>query len=129
MSVHRGFVFVVALGLLPAIARGGDVQLLPDITATLEGAYYVPSEDAFVWDTWIGAGAGLLRVKTSTLYISADVETILGRERRPFDANQVNYHLEGGARIDVGRHRIGPFFHHVSRHVVDRPKTTLADWN
>lgn len=115
---------------LPAAGvRAGDVELFPEATVQLEGAYYVPPEDAFVWDTWVGGGAGLLRVKAATAYITADVETILGRERRTFDANQVNYHLEAGLRIRAGRQLVIPFFHHVSRHLVDRPKTQLVDWN
>jgi hypothetical protein len=114
---------------LPAAVGGGDVELLPDVTLQLVGAAYVPPEDAFVWDTWIGGGAGLLRVKAATAYLTADVETILGRERRAFDANQANYHLEGGVRVRHGRQLVIPFFHHVSRHVVDRPKTQLVDWN
>jgi hypothetical protein len=119
---------LVAL-VLPATVGAADVELLPDVSARLEGSYYVPSEDAFVWDTWIGAGAGLLRVKRATAYVTADVETILGRERRAFDANQVGYHLEAGLGIGAGRQLVVPFFHHVSRHVVDRPKTQLVDWN
>ena len=129
MIGRRATVAAVALAFLTAGARAGDVELLPDVTARLEGSYYVPPEDAFVWDTWIGGGAGLLRVKGTTAYLTADVETILGRERRAFDANQVGYHLETGLRIRAGRHLVVPFFHHVSRHLVDRPKTQLVDWN
>jgi hypothetical protein len=115
--------------LLPGFVWAGETELFPEATVQLKGAYYVPAEDAFVWDTWIGAGAGLLRVKGTTAYFTADVETILGRERRPFDANQANYHLEGGFRIRARRQLVIPFFHHVSRHLVDRPKTQLVDWN
>jgi hypothetical protein len=115
--------------IVPAIVRAADVELFPDVSLRLEESYYVPSEDAFVWDTWVGAGAGVLRVKAAIVYLTADVETILGRERRAFDANQVGYHLETGLRIGAGRHTVVPFFHHVSRHVLDRPKTELVDWN
>jgi hypothetical protein len=31
--------------------------------------------------------------------------------------------------VALGRYEIAPFFHHVSRHVVDRPKTQAVDWN
>ena len=120
---------VFVLALLPAALAAGDVELLPEATVQLAGAAYAPAEDAFVWDTWIGGGAGLLRVRAATGYITADVETIMGRERRAFDANQANYHLEGGVRIRLGRQLVIPFFHHVSRHVIDRPKTELVDWN
>jgi hypothetical protein len=127
--VRRAAVIAAVLALLPGTVGAGDVEVLPEVTVQLQGAYYIPPEDAFVWDTWIGAGAGLLRVKATTAYFTADVETILGRERRAFDPNQANYHLEGGLRIRAGRHLVIPFFHHVSRHVVDRPKTELVDWN
>jgi hypothetical protein len=129
MGVARAIGLTLALGLLASFARAGDVELFPEGAALLEGAYYAPSEDAFVWDTWIGAGAGLVRVRAATGYVTADVETILGRERRPFDANQVSYHLEGGLRVRVGHHLFIPFFHHVSRHRIDRPKSRLVDWN
>jgi len=119
----------LVLALLPAVAGAGDVELFPEVTLQLAGAAYVPPEDAFAWDTWIGGGAALLRVEAATAYITADVETVLGGERRAFDANQANYHLEAGLRIQSGRHLVIPFFHHVSRHVVDRPKTQLVDWN
>lgn len=130
MSAARASGAALALFFLPGVLLGaGGVELFPEVTVHLAGAYYIPPEDAFVWDTWIGAGAGLLRVKAATAYFTADVETVLGRERRMFDANQANYHLEGGLRIQAGRHLVIPFFHHVSRHVVDRPKTQLVDWN
>ncbi len=129
MSAARATVAALVLTLAPTSTLAGDVQLLPELTTRLEGAYYVPAEDAFVWDTWIGGGAGLVRVKAATGYVTADVETILGRERRPFDANQVGYHLEAGVRVQAGHDLLTPFFHHVSRHLVDRPKTQLVDWN
>jgi hypothetical protein len=128
-----GSAFVLSLLLpIPVVSptsAAADVELFPDVSVCLEGSRYVPSEEAFVWDTWIGGGAGVLRVQAATAYLSADVETILGRERRAFDANQVGYHLEAGLRIAAGRHVVVPFFHHVSRHVLDRPKTELVDWN
>jgi hypothetical protein len=119
----------IAILVASPTSAAADVELLPDVSVRLEGSRYAPSEEAFVWDTWIGGGAGVLRLEAATAYLTADVETILGRERRAFDANQVGYHLEAGVRVAAGRHVVVPFFHHVSRHVVDRPKTELVDWN
>lgn len=129
MSAARATGAALAVALLPGFVGAGETELFPEVTVQLKGAYYVPAEEAFVWDTWIGAGAGLLRVRATTAYFTADVETVLGRERRAFDANQASYHLEAGLRIRAGRHLVIPFFHHVSRHLVDRPKTQLVDWN
>jgi hypothetical protein len=120
---------VLGLLLLPVLAGAQDVELLPEVTVQLEGARYVPTQEPFVWDTWIGAGAGILRVKRVTAYLTADVETVIGHERRPWDPNQANYHLEAGARVRAGQHLLIPFFHHVSRHVVDRPLSEDVVWN
>jgi len=83
----------LVLAGLPARVSAQEVEFFNEVTVQMMAARYVPSEDAFVWDGWIGAGAGLLRVGRATAYFTADVETIIGREKRTFDANQANYHL------------------------------------
>jgi hypothetical protein len=106
-----------------------EVALVPDVNLRLKAARYAPADSDFRWDGWIGAGAGLLRVRATTLYFTADVETIIGNVKRAFDANQANYHLETGLRTRVGRGELTLFFNHVSRHDVDRPKVQAVDWN
>ena len=53
----------------------------------------------------------------------ADYEAVLGNELRPFDPNQGNLHARG---VGLGPRRRRPkspaCFHHVSRHLSDRPK-------
>jgi hypothetical protein len=123
---------VLAALLLQALAAGASpsaVEVLPDVNLRLGAARYIPADTDFGWEAWIGAGAGLLRVRGATAYFTADVETIVGNERRAFDANQANYHLEAG----VGARLLGGdaalFFNHVSRHYADRPKEQAVDWN
>lgn len=123
-------VLAVLLSLAAALPAAGDPpSFLPDAFARLKAARYVPADLDQVWTGWIGAGADLLRIGRVTAELTADVETIIGRERRAFDANQANYHLAGAARVALGRYEVAPFFHHVSRHSVDRPKTRAVDWN
>ena len=122
------------LGTLSALAAAGPARgeppvFLPEAFARLQAARYVPADEDQVWTGWIGAGADLVRAGRVTVEFTADVETLIGRERRTFDANQANYHLAGAARVTLGRYEIAPFFHHVSRHVVDRPKAQAVDWN
>lgn len=104
-------------------------ELFPQASARLEATRYVPAEDELRWQGWIGAGASLLETRGVTLWGRAEAETILGQVIRPFEATQVNYHLTLGLRRTFGRFEVVPFFHHVSRHVVDRPKTVAVDWN
>jgi hypothetical protein len=119
---------VLALAALPARADG--IALLPDVSVRLSAARYEPVETDMHWMGWIGAGAGLVQTGGVTAYFTADVETIIGNTRRAFDASQANYHLEAGLRRAVGeRHQAALFFHHVSRHLVDRPKVQAVDWN
>lgn len=120
-------VFAVALPAAPALA---ETTLLPDVSVHLLAAHYAPVDTDFRWVGWIGGGAGLVEVGGVTGYFTADVETTIGNVRRTFDANQVNYHLEGGARRRFGERYEGAIvFHHVSRHLVDRAKTEAVDWN
>jgi hypothetical protein len=120
------FAFACVAAAAPARA---EVQFFPDATVRLMAARYQPTEADLHWTGWIGAGAGLVRVNGVTGYGMAEVETILGDTLRVFEANQANYHLELGLRRTFGTFEVGPFFHHVSRHYVDRPKVQAVDWN
>jgi hypothetical protein len=116
--------------LLAAPALAGDgVTPLPEVAVRLKAAHYAPADPEFRWTTWIGAGVGVLRAARATVYFTADLETIIGDEKRTFDANQANYHLEAGARRRIGGLELALAFHHVSRHYVDRPKQQAVDWN
>jgi len=121
---------LVSLALLaPAASAAAEVEFFPDVTVRLTAARYEPTETDLHWSGWIGAGAGLVRVDGVTAFGMAEVETILGDTLRPFEANQANYHLELGFRKSIGRWELAPFFHHTSRHYVDRPKVQAVDWN
>jgi hypothetical protein len=118
---------MVALCLAATPAVSAD--LLPEVSVQLRAARYVPAGTDFHWQGWIGAGAGIVRVRGTTAYFDSDVETIVGETQRTVDPNQANYHLETGIRQRAGRGTATLFFHHVSRHAVDRSKTQAVDWN
>jgi hypothetical protein len=118
---------VAAVCLAAAPAAGAE--LLPEVSVHLRAARYVPARTDFHWQGWIGAGASLVQVGGTSVYFGSDVETIIGDTLRAFDANQASYHLEAGVRQRAGRATATLFFHHVSRHYVDRPKTQAVDWN
>ena len=85
-----------------AAAPAAYAELLPEVSVRLLAARYVPARTDFHWQGWIGAGAGLVRVRGTTAYFDADVETIVGDTLRTVDANQANYHLEAGIRQRAG---------------------------
>lgn len=119
----------LAVILSVSAAAASAAELLPDVSLRLSGARYMPSEISMDWDAWIGAGIGVVRVGATTAYVSGDVETILGGERRSFEANQSAYHLEAGGRRDYDWGSAGVFFHHVSRHALDREMVPTVSWN
>jgi hypothetical protein len=111
-----------------AVEPGGS-ELLPEASFQLSAARYAPDDPDLQWSTWIGAGVGLARLQGTTLFGTADVETVVGSERRGFDARQGNYHLQLGLRRPLGSWRVELYFDHVSRHEVDRDKEQAVDWN
>jgi hypothetical protein len=115
--------------LCAGFARGSDIDILPDACLNMEAARYVPSKiDQRLVGT-IGGRTGLVRFGSTTFFLDAHIETILGTERRPFDADQGSYHIELGFDQRLRDLRLIPFFHHVSRHELDRSKPEAVDWN
>jgi hypothetical protein len=127
MKVLSRLILLLAFAV-PA-AAGDYADVLPDASIHLKAARYDPVEADLHWTGWLGAGAGLVRIGAVVLDFNADVETILGNTYRAFDADQVNYHLQPGLRWRRGATEMGMFFHHVSRHYVDRAKSRAVDWN
>jgi hypothetical protein len=118
------------LGLLAAgEAFAEDTRFLPFLGPRLEAARYAPANEEFSWVGWIGARADVVERGKWVAYFDANVETILGHRVRSFEAVQTNYSLEGGLRRDAGTGRVTTFFHHVSRHLPDRTKIQVVDWN
>jgi len=83
----------------------------------------------FRWDTHYGAAFDLINYLKGRLSIVADYEAVLGSELRPFDPNQGIYILEPSASWFVGRNEFAFVFHHVSRHLSDRPKNYAIAYN
>ena len=119
----------LASAVLAAAPARAESQFLPQVSVHLQAARYAPGDVDLRHEAWIGAGADLVDVDGVRAYLDADLETILGNTRRPFEATQANYHLEVGARRSFAARELGVFFHHVSRHAQDRPKPEAVDWN
>jgi len=88
------------------------------------------ADQRFSWDTHFGGSFDLVDLVFARGGAIVDYEAVEGSEYRPFDPNQGNYTLEGFVMVRVGRGgEIGPIFHHVSRHLSDRPKRDAIAWN
>lgn len=82
--------------------------------------------------SWIGRAGGdfdLIDLGWGRLNLLADYEVIMGEEFRPFDTNQGNYTLQASVAFPVRGNDLSLVFHHVSRHLADRPKRASIAWN
>lgn len=83
----------------------------------------------FVWDTHFGGDLDVVDYVTGRLSMLVDYEAVLGDQFRVFDPNQGNYTLEASASVRAAGTEIAGVFHHVSRHLGDRPKRFPIAWN
>jgi hypothetical protein len=83
----------------------------------------------FSWDTHWGGDIDLVDYGLGRASVLVDYQVVLGDEFRVFDPNQGNYTLETSASIRLGKTEIAGVFHHVSRHISDRPKRFAIAWN
>lgn len=89
----------------------------------------VSDDDRFTWDTHWGGDVDVVDYVVGRAKVLVDYEALLGSEFRPFDPNQGNYVLEVSASARAAGTEVAGVFHHVSRHVSDRPKTFAIAWN
>jgi hypothetical protein len=88
------------------------------------------ADERFSWDTHFGGSFDVFDLVFARAGAIIDFEAVEGSEYRPFDPNQGNYILEGFVLARVGdRTEVGAIFHHVSRHLSDRPKREAVAWN
>lgn len=99
------------------------------LTSTPTPAPSVPDE-RFSWDSHYGGSFDFADLVVARLGVALDYQAVMGSEYRPFDPNQASYTLEGfiSARVAPDTEVAG-IFHHVSRHLSDRPKAFAVAYN
>jgi hypothetical protein len=139
--VNRSVVVVLAIlcAASPALAQTDSAQVPQAQDGSLDflsrfdfyvGIEYLVSDDPrFEWDAHWGAELDLIDYGRGAMTFVADYQTIVGDEFREFDPNQGNYMLGGSASVRAGAFEVASVFHHVSRHLSDRPKRLPVDWN
>lgn len=85
--------------------------------------------DLFRWDAHFGGEMDVLNYVKGRVTAVTDYEAVMGSQLRPFDPVQGNYVLEPAASWFVGKNEFAFVFHHVSRHLSDRPKLYAIAFN
>lgn len=87
-------------------------------------------DQRFSWDAHFGGSFDVVDYVVGRAAVLVDYQAVMGREYRPFDPNQANYTLEASVSGRVSdRTEVAAIFHHVSRHLSDRPKAFAIAWN
>lgn len=108
-----------ATGLLPRFLTTVDVTHLSGTDA----------DNQFNWDTDLAVDLDVVDVGFLRANIFANVETMVGSERRGVDPNQSGYTLDVTVFFRLSRGELASTFHHVSRHLSDRATTESVSWN
>ena len=126
---------LVAVAALPVRAQSvvsappSHPEFLPRFDFQIVGAGLADDDPHFSWDTHWTGDFDLIDYVYGRLGFRADYETILGQEFRPFDPYQSNYYLSVSASFRRGSNEWALLFHHVSRHLGDRPKRDPVAYN
>jgi hypothetical protein len=112
-----------------ADAPASGVIFLPRFDFDVSLEHLLSHDVRYVWDANFGGDIDVVSVGRTRATFVARYETILGSEFRAFDPNQGNYILQGAVSSKVRAVEIAGVFHHVSRHLSDRPKRNPVDWN
>ena len=86
-------------------------------------------DERFTWDASYGGELDVFDYGAGRFTFYANYQVITGDELRPFDANQGNYILGGRLSARLRGVEVAGVFHHLSRHLSDRPKVQAVDWN
>jgi hypothetical protein len=122
---QAGLVVVLTLSAAPAQSQ----DLFPRFDFRFDGQYLTSSDPRFNWSFNFGADTDVVDYGRGRAAFRANYEALAGDEFRRFDVNQGNYLLEGSTTLRLTRAEIGLVWHHISRHVSDRPKRFPIDWN
>ena len=87
------------------------------------------ADHRYSFDTHWGGSLDFVDYVVGRTSFIIDYEAILGDEFRLFDPNQGIYTLEAATSARVGDAEVVGIFHHVSRHLADRPNKQAIAWN
>lgn len=127
----------LALGLaVPALAQPASIVAAPaEPTFVSRSAFdvsfaHLTSDDPrFVWAARVTADADVVDYVRGRVRFWGEYEGILGSERRLLDLNHENFVVEGSSSWRVKSSELSAVFHHVSRHLSDRPNENVVAWN
>jgi hypothetical protein len=127
--VSRRLVLALAFIAYAAPASAQTIEFLSRYAFYVSFEHLSSDERRFEWSGNWGGDLDIVDYGFGRFNFAANYEAVLGDEFREFDPNQGNYVLEGSLSVRPPRAEVSGVFHHVSRHLSDRPKRGAVDWN
>jgi hypothetical protein len=103
--------------------------MLPRFDFLVGMEYLVEDDPRFVWEGRFEGELDFIDFGRGRVTFTGSYEVLLGEELRIFDPNQGDYTLAGSLSARLRGVEVAGVFHHVSRHLSDRPKRQAIDWN
>lgn len=111
-----------AVAQQPLAESPSTPQFMSRYDFQLGAAALAGDDQRFTWDTHWTGDIDLVDYVRGRVTFLADYRALLGEEFRPFDPNQSHYTLAVSGSVRYGRTEFAGVFHHLSRHLGDRPK-------
>ena len=113
----------------PLADRPDTPQFMPRFDFRMSAASLAHDDNRFTWDTHWAGDFDLVDYVYGRMTFLGDYQAVLGDEFRPFDPYQSNYYLAVSGSVRSGPHELAFVFHHLSRHLGDRPKRESVAYN
>jgi hypothetical protein len=113
----------------PPAAPARPVVFLSRADFSFLWAKLVTTDPRFTMEGRVDLDLDLLDYGAGRVNFAAEYDAVIGGERRRFDLNQGNYVLEASLSRRTRVAELSVVFHHVSRHLTDRPNPPAISWN
>ncbi len=114
---------------LPAPFVGGANGFLTRADWLLSVAPMASGDPVFAWSVNQRFDVDLARYPRGRVNLFFNNEVVMGRERREFDFNHGNVMFETSALARIAGVDAAIVFHHMSRHLIDRPVERVVAWH
>jgi hypothetical protein len=113
----------------PAQSSPASPGFLTNYALHMDGNRVSGEDPRFTWVTDLGGDVDLVDYGRGRVNFLANFNGVLGEERRAFELNQTTFTLDFRASFRTPQNELAGVFHHVSRHLSDRPRVLPIDWN
>jgi hypothetical protein len=129
LAVHALFFVTVAYAQEPLATVPPSRAFLPRFDFGISLASLASSDPRFSYDGRATADFDVVDYGKGRTSVFAQYQVVVGKQLRAVDPNQGNYTFEGSSSWRLGHAEVAGVFHHLSRHLSDRPNVQSIAFN